>query len=84
MLFSRTDPDLVLLRTTVLGELPWFLFVEERFIRYEDPLLVLLQNVLLKSRGRFFRTTVDGRFWVAGRFWVVWSAGFLRETRRRI
>ena len=54
------------------------------FICYEDPLLVLLQNVLLKSRGRFFRTTVDGRFWVAGRFWVVWSAGFLRETRRRI
>ncbi|CAE7237175.1 unnamed protein product [Symbiodinium microadriaticum] len=58
--------------------------LQERFIRYEDPLLVLLQNVLLKSRGRFFRTTVDGRFWVAGRFWVVWSAGFLRETRRRI
>ena len=48
------NPDLVLLRTTVLGELPWFLFVEERFICYEDPLLVL-QDVLLKSCGRFFQ-----------------------------
>ena len=40
------NPDLVLLKTTVLGELPWFLFAEERFICYEDPLLVLLQAVL--------------------------------------
>ena len=75
---STSNPDVVLLRTTVLGELPCFRFAEETFICYDDPLLVLLQDVLLKSRGGFFRTTVDGRFWVAGHFWVVWLAGFLK------
>ena len=43
---------------------PGFLFVEERFICYEDPPLVLLQDVLLKSCGRLFQD--DGGWTLLG------------------
>ena len=52
---GTSNPDVVLLRTTVLGEFPLFLFVEESFICCEDPLLVLLQGVLLNSCGKSFQ-----------------------------